>query len=297
MATPIKLTVQGIAKAACPPGKAEVKLPIEGQRGAYLRLRGANKTVQMPYRDATGKQRWFKVCDASTTSPKNIADAISIVRGRLAKGGDPAGEKKAEAKRERARLEPALDAYEADLERRKVVKRGEVMSLLRREMLGPLGNIELPPLTRNDFVKRIREVEVGGRPGTAKELKTRACVFLSWCVDQGLITASPLAGWRRPRKTRAERIERPGRALADWELPALWKAAGAQGAIRGLSTDASPARPEAHGNRAHGMVRPRPRAGRMDRAAGRYEIRAAAQDPLAGAGRCDPTHAQAGGEI
>jgi integrase len=229
MATPIKLTVQGIAKAACPPGKAEVKLPIEGQRGAYLRLRGANKTVQMPYRDATGKQRWFKVCDASTTSPKNIADAISIVRGRLAKGGDPAGEKKAEAKRERARLEPALDAYEADLERRKVVKRGEVMSLLRREMLGPLGNIELPPLTRNDFVKRIREVEVSGRPGTAKELKTRACVFLSWCVDQGLITASPLAGWRRPRKTRAERIERPGRALADWELPALWKAAGAQG--------------------------------------------------------------------
>jgi integrase len=225
---PIKLTVDGIRKASCRLGKAEDKLPIEGQRSAYLRVRGTNKTVLVLYRDAGGAQRWYKVCDAGV-SPKKIGEAIEIVRGRLAKGEDPAGEKKTEKKRERARLEPALDAYEADLKRRKVVKVGEVMSLLRREMLGPLGNVDLAALTRNDLVKRVREVEASGRAGTAKELKTRAGVFLGWCVDHGMITASPLAGWRRQRKTRAERIDKPGRALADWELPELWKAAGAQG--------------------------------------------------------------------
>ena len=110
-----------------------------------------------------------------------------------------------------------------------MVKRKEIASLLHRELLGPLGNVDLATLTRNNLVKRIREVEASGRPGTARELKTRATVFLGWCVDHGLITASPLAGWRRQRKTKAERLERPGRALADWELPELWKAADAQG--------------------------------------------------------------------
>ena len=111
--TPIKLTVQGIMKAVCPPGKGE----------------------------------------------------------------DPAGEDKPEAKRERARLDHALNDYESDLERRKVVKRGEVMSLLRRELSKPLSNVELRTLTGNDLVKRIGEVEASGRPGAAKELRKVAAVF------------------------------------------------------------------------------------------------------------------------
>ena len=118
--------------------------------------------------------------------------------GAVAKGGDPAGERRAEIKRERARLEPVLNDYEADLQRRQAVKCSEIMSLLRREMLGSLGNVELPSLNRNDLVKRIGAVEASGRPGTAKELKTRAGVFLSWCVDHGLITASAVAGRRSP---------------------------------------------------------------------------------------------------
>lgn len=223
---PIKLTVQGVAKAICPPDKTEVRYPIEGQRGAYLRVRGTRKTILVQYRDAAGKQRWFKVPDAA---PKDMAEAVAIVRGRIAKGEDPAGQRKAEAKRERARLEHALDAYERDLERRHVVKRGEVMSLLRRELSRPLGNVDLAELTRNDLVKRIADVAASGRPGAAQELRKVAAVFLGWCADHGMITASPLAGWRRQRRTRAQRLERAGRALADWELPALWQAAGDAG--------------------------------------------------------------------
>jgi integrase len=224
MTKPIKLTANAIAKATCPPDKSQALYPIEGQRGAYLRVRGTSKTVQVQYRDATGKQRWLRVCDGAV-APKAIAEAVALVRGRLAKGEDPAGEKKAETKRERARLEPALDAYEADLERRHVVKRGEVMSLLRRELARPLGNVELSTITRNDLVKRIAAVEVSGRPGAARELRKVAAVFLGWCADTGRITASPLAGWRRQRKTRMQRLERSGRALEDRELPALWQAA------------------------------------------------------------------------
>ena len=231
MTEPIKLTTEGLKKAVCPPDKSQTMWPVERHPGTYIRARRGSKALPVlaQYRDAGGEQRWFKVCDAAVVKPKDVADAISIVRGRLARGEDPAGRRKAEAKRERARLEPALDAYEADLKRRHVVKRGEVMSLLRRELLRPLHNVELAALTRNDLVKRIAAVEESGRPGAAQELRKVAAVFLGWCADTGKITASPLAGWRRQRKTRKQRLERAGRALEDRELPVLWQAADAAG--------------------------------------------------------------------
>ena len=101
------------------------------------------------------------------------------------------------------------------------------MSLLRREMLAPLGNVELGTITRNAVVKLISAIEQGGRPGAAQNLRKSASVFLGWAVDAGLIHASPLAGWRRQRRTRAERLAPAGRALADAELPAFWNAADA----------------------------------------------------------------------
>jgi integrase len=156
---------------------------------------------------------------------KDIAEAVAIVRGRIAKGEDPAGARRTEAKRARARLEPALEAYEKDLERRHVVQRKMVMSLLRRELARPLGNVDLAALTRNDLVKRIAAIEASGRPGAAQDLRKNAAVFLGWCADTGRITASPLAGWRRQRKTKAQRLDRRGRALQDWEIPIFWKAA------------------------------------------------------------------------
>jgi integrase len=227
--TPIRLTVEGIKNATCPPDKTEVRYPIKDLRATYLRVRGNRKTVLVQYRDASGKQRWYLVCDAASVAPKDIEEAVEIVRGRLAKGGDPAGERKAETKRARARLEPALDAYEADLERRHVVQRKMVMSLLRREMLRPLGNVDLATLTRNDLVERIAAVEASGRPGAAQDLRKNAAVFLGWCADTGRITVSPLAGWRRQRKTRAQRLNRPGRALEDWEIRPLCEAFAATG--------------------------------------------------------------------
>jgi integrase len=232
MPKPIKLTTAGISAAAVEPGKEETKHPIEGHRGAYLRTRRGSsaKPVLLMYRDGTGRQRWIPVAsDATAMRPKDIAEAISIKRGELAKGSDLAAARKAEAERQRARLEPALDAWDRDLADRKAVKRSEYVSLLRRELLRPLGNVELTELTVPVVRERCQKV-AATRPGAAKELKTRAVVFMGWChTTAGLIRFNPLAGWRRPRKTKAERLERPGRALEDWELPILWRAADGAG--------------------------------------------------------------------
>ena len=225
----VKLTTRIIERATCPDGKAQHDLWDADQPGLVLRVYPTGRKVFLAfYRVGTGRkaeQRWPRIGRADKIALRDARQAAREIMGAVAKGGDPVGDRKAEQKRSRQRLGAALDGYEADLEHRRVVKRRDVLSLLRRELLAPIGNVELETLDRATLAKRITEVKRSGRPGAARELKVRANVFLGWATDEGLINANPLAGWRLKRATRAERIERPGRALADWELPIFWNAA------------------------------------------------------------------------
>jgi integrase len=228
----IALTAQRIAQATCPPGKNCDDLQDTVLPGLLVRVyKTGTKVFMVRYRVGSGRgapQRWDRIGDAGAVSLKAAREAARVALGFVAAGGDPAGERRAQAKRDQARLGPALDAYEASLQRRLVVKTKDRLSLLRRE-LRPLGNVDLAAITRNDLVRLIDAIEQDGRPGAAQDLRKNAAVFLSWAVDTGLIHASPLAGWRRPRRTRAQLLSRPGRALADWELPIVWAAAEAAG--------------------------------------------------------------------
>lgn len=115
--------------------------------------------------------------------------------------------------------------YEEELERRKLVRRRETISMLRRELLGPLGNVDMATFDRATMVERVEAIERAGTLGKAKDFRAKAGTFLNWAASSGLIPANPLSGWRKPRRTRAQRLDRPGRALADAELPAFWQAA------------------------------------------------------------------------
>jgi integrase len=227
------LTVDRVNAAVCPPGQSQVRLWDAAQPGLLVRVYSSgSKTYWARYR-RNGKLQWYKIGSVDAVSLKDARDAARIKLGEVAKGGDPAGERREERRRERAHLEPALDAYERSLEERSVVKRSEYLSLLRRELLGPLGNVDLDAIRLETIVKRVNALKPK-RPGTAKELRTRAGVFLSWCAAEGLIKLSPLAGYRQPRRTRAQRLAEEqtkdeARALADHEIPILWKAADAEG--------------------------------------------------------------------
>jgi integrase len=229
MVEKVKLTQQLVDAARCPPDQAEAVWHDKELPGMKLRVqRSGAKSYTIRYRaGGRGSPQRRLTLDARKIPLGKARREICRRVGEIATGRDPAGERQAERKRDRARLSAALDSYEAHLERRQVVKRGEVLSLLRRELERPFGNIDLADLDRAELASRIAAIEAAGRPGTARELKVRANVFLGWAVGEGLIPANPLAGWRRPRATRAERLALVGRALADTELPAFWKAASA----------------------------------------------------------------------
>jgi hypothetical protein len=220
MSNSVRLTQQLVDAARGLPDQAEAVWHDKELPGLKLRVqRSGAKSYTIRYRTGgRGTPQRRLTLDASKIPLGEARREIRRWLGEIATGRDPAGERQAERKRDRARLGAALDAYDAHLERRQVVKRGNVLSLLRRELERSFGNIELADLDRAQLAERITAIEAAGRPGTARELKVRANVFLGWAVGEGLIPSNPMAGWRRPRATRAERLAPIGRALADAEL-------------------------------------------------------------------------------
>jgi integrase len=188
------------------------------------------KVFTLLYRAGGGgrgaRLRWLTLGEVGAIGLADARDAAGIHLGAVAKGADPAAQRRETRRQARALLEPAIARYEEELWRRGVVRSRETSSLLRRELLEPFGNVDLATLDRATMVERVAAIERAGLPGKAKDFRSKAGTFLNWAAGSGLIPANPLAGWRRPRRTRAERLARPGRALADAELPALWRAIG-----------------------------------------------------------------------
>jgi len=225
----VKLTQQFVDSAVCPTGQPEQVWRDSELPGLSLRVTfSGNRSYTTRYRTGgRGARQRRLTLDASKVKLGAARNIIRQKQGEIAAGRDPVGEEQAKARRDRARLSPALADYEAFLEQRRVVKRRDVVSLLRRELERPLGNVDMADIDRTVLVDRVTAVERSGRPGTARALKVRASVFLEWAATEGRIKYNPAAGWRRPRATRAEQLKEVGRALQDWELPAFWAAAGA----------------------------------------------------------------------
>src|SRR3954470_13393086 len=220
-----------IAEAACPPDKAHVLLWDSERPGLAVRVYPSGRKVfTVLYRTPGGRKgrlRWLTVGEVGAVSLADAREAAGAHLGAVAKGRDPAAERREGARQARALLGPAIDRYGEELERRQVVRARETVSMLKRELLRPLGDVDMAGLGRAALVERIEAIEREGLRGKAKDFRAKAGAFLNWAASSGLIPANPLAGWRRPRRTRAERLERAGRALPDAELPILWRAAEA----------------------------------------------------------------------
>jgi len=223
-----------------PEGKSAAILWSSALKGFGLRLRkgGAASWVVYYRPSGVGRRESARTVTLGAYGKVALRDASIAARkifGRIADGQDPAARRREERTRERRRLDKALDGYEHALIRRKIVGPKPIMSTLRRG-LAPLMAREVDKLGRADIVKRIDGLEAKGLPGAANDLRKHSRSFLEWAVGQGLAPFNVMAGLRRPRASRAERLEeeRAGQALSDEEIKALWMSCDALGALGGL---------------------------------------------------------------
>ncbi|MCC8945436.1 integrase arm-type DNA-binding domain-containing protein [Bradyrhizobium sp. Arg62] len=165
-----------------------------------------------------------------------LADARTAARkyvGQIAGGLDPQNQRKEALRRDAARLDRAIDAYEKHLQGRHVVNTVHIISLLRRELLGPLGKVDVQTIDRQSVADQITKLEERKKPGAAQDLRSKSATFLNWCVNRGLLQANPLGGWRRDRTTRAQFTCRKGRAIPEAELKLIWRGCSAVSAPYG----------------------------------------------------------------
>lgn len=171
---------------------------------------------------------------------EDARDAALDLRARVLRGEDPAMElriARTAPKVEVVTLSAALAKYVADLARRGVANRSQVESALRRSLLGEgtgdksaaVGDIDLACVTRRSVVRAVEALEDAGKAAAAKALRGHASTFLKWCADRGMIESNPLQGYRAPRATKAQRVERSGRDLPDSDLAMVWHACEAPG--------------------------------------------------------------------
>lgn len=229
----MKLTDAAVSRLALAPGQTDVMIWDAELPGFGLRMRPAGRAWTIGYRPAgTGREGMFKRLKIGSPEVLKAAEARAHARtvlAQIALGADPLAERaKAKAKAATTTtLGQVLDRYETSLERRGYVNRRTVMATLRNRMAGLLKR-EIATVTGAELAEIIAGVEAAGKPGAAKDFRTVSRAFFGWALsDARVVAVNPLAGYRKQRSTRADKVaqEEHGRALSDVELAAVWKAA------------------------------------------------------------------------
>lgn len=238
MAYKQKLTDDFIRTAALPLGKKDVVFWDTEVPGFGLRIRNEARTYILTYRPA-GAGRSSSTLKMKLGAPATITNVkearrLALVElGKIASGQDPQRERKEAKRKSRVTILELLDRYERHLKRRGYVSHKEVLSLLRRR-LAPMSRRALDEVKAWEMAELIERIDDTAGVSAGSTFRTKCNTFLNWCAFEArVIDANPLAGYKRRRDTRAERMKRRqyGRALSSDELGRVWRAADPQTAF------------------------------------------------------------------
>lgn len=229
----IRLTDANVRDAQLTEGKQEEVIWDADVTGFGLRLRGASKSFVVVYRppgmgrDANPKR--LKIGTPNTIP--NVKEARRLAKetlGKVAGGADPVAERAAKRVASTARVTDLLGRYDQHMERRGHVNRKTIMSTLQRGLSAHL-ETDIRELKGRQLSAVVENLEAAGKRGAADDFRARCSSFLNWAAFEArAIDANPLAGYRKGRHTRAEKVAQDtiGRALSDAELASIWIHAG-----------------------------------------------------------------------
>lgn len=213
-----RLTELGISKLTPPAsGRIEifdstlpgfgVRVTSSGARSFFVmtRVRGELKRVTL------GKPPTLKLADARTLA----RDAMAMAR----RGEDPGAARRAARRPAERPVERAIEDYIARAQKGRARRSWrEVERALTRE-LAPWRGRPIESITRADVMDLLDAIVDRGSPAMANLLLRHLKHFLGWCVERGLIDASPAMGIRAPAEMRSR-----DRVLTEAELAAAWTA-------------------------------------------------------------------------
>jgi len=142
------------------------------------------------------------------------------------RGDDPADQRKDELRQKGERVFEVICARFIELHAKAhTVKWKDTERLLNTYVVPEWKSKPIDTLDRATAHELLDEIAMEHGTGAAREVRKHITKFFNWAVDRGLLTASPVAGMRRPELGYVARE----RVLTIDELKAIWAAADKMG--------------------------------------------------------------------
>lgn len=205
-------------KALQPTGRQvtyhDEKIPEFGVR---VGAKANTKTWIVRYRTPAGTRRQMKLGRYPSTPLADARDAAKDVLGRVARGEDPAGEKRREGVTVRKFAEEYLEKHAKPRKR----SWEDDERKLNKDVLPAIGHLRLGEVGRRDLVAILDRVAARGSNVGANRTRALLSKFFGFAMDRGLIDLSPAQRLPRYAKEKAR-----DRVLAPPEIEAVWSALG-----------------------------------------------------------------------
>jgi integrase len=232
----MKLTQTRIDNLKCPAGKRDILVFDDEPRGLGVRVTaGGGKTFLAQYTFDRQKRR-IPLGSCSAVSLAKARGAVRAIMGDVAKGVDPAAERKraaAEARVKAAHDALTLDALLQDwsalhLGGKRPSYAAETVRALRYAF-GRYLDLPAADLSRPIVVKRLDSMTRKGSPVMAAQTAAYGKAAYGWAVKRGVIEGNPFLNLPVAPTAKRERV------LSDDELGAIWRATAGAGAFNGIA--------------------------------------------------------------
>ncbi len=231
----MKLTQRRIETLECPAGKKDILVFDDEQTGLGVRVTaGGGKSFLAQYRHE-GEKRRVPLGSCSAISLASARDAVRAMLGDVAKGRDPARERKEaarEAKRKAAHEALTLAALLEQWEALRLADKRERYAAEAVRAVRVAFDKRLPlPAADLDRAAVVRVLDALAKDGkTAMASRTaaygRACY--QWAIKRGSLETNPFANLPLTPVAKRERV------LTDAELAAVWKATDGPGPFNAI---------------------------------------------------------------
>ena len=226
----MKLTQRRIETLECPTGRRDMMVFDDEQVGLGVRVTaGGGKSFLAQFRYA-GEKRRIPLGSCSAISLAGARDAVRAILGDVAKGRDPAGERKEaarRAKRKAAHEALTLDALVGQWEALRLADKREryaaeavraVRHAFEKHLKAPAADLD-----RAAVVRVLDRLAKDGKAAMASRTAAYGRACYQWAVKRGSLESNPFANLPLTPVAKRERV------LTDAELVAVWKATDGPG--------------------------------------------------------------------
>jgi integrase len=207
----VQLTELLVRKAR--PDKTAYLVWDERQRGLALRVQPSASKSWVAIYSRRGRPRWLYLGSADAVALSDARNLAAEAMLAVAKGGDPAAERKAE--RSAGTFAELAERYVEQYARKHNKSWKQADALVRRFALPRWGKLAAASITRADVKQMMARIEA---PVVANQTLAAISKVFTWGISEDLVTVNPCKlVAKNPTRSRE-------RVLADGELPRFWNA-------------------------------------------------------------------------